>query len=127
MKCPHCNCRAFVRSSEQIALNTFRKYYSCSNSECGYRFVGVFEILHGVQESLIPNDNVDIAPPIRSAYKRKGNCVNNCLSKQLKDGNRNWNLPDPNGNGELPKSTPKMNNDFSNSPSGKQAKGWRKK
>ena len=58
MICPHCESRAEIRSSREIAPLMRDLYYRCINDDCGHYFVAQLAIKHSIVASRIANPAV---------------------------------------------------------------------
>lgn len=70
VQCPHCDERAFCRSSERLS-STYREItYACADVHCGHTFVAGLSIIRTLSPSAMPNPaiNLPIAPP-RARHK----------------------------------------------------------
>jgi hypothetical protein len=72
MKCPHCQSKAIIRSSESVSELTRKNYYQCKNVLCGHTFIAHLSITGTICPSACPN------PSIRIPLTNKGQ-----LLKQL--------------------------------------------
>lgn len=60
MKCPHCQTKAVIRSSESLSELTRKNYYQCANVLCGHTFVAHLSITGTISPSACPNPKINI-------------------------------------------------------------------
>lgn len=71
--CPHCDSRAIVRNSEQMAPLCRELRFRCENDACGHTFVASLEIIRTITPSACPNPNVHLPLAPRRAAPRPAN------------------------------------------------------
>lgn len=68
LRCPHCGCRANVRSSSRETDLTTAIYLQCSNLECSHSFKALTEIVGTISPSAMPRPDI-VLPMLRRQPK----------------------------------------------------------
>lgn len=66
--CPHCECPATIRRSNQVTNLTREYAFACTNFECGHTFSATMEITRTLSPSATPNPTVRL--PLSTHVRR---------------------------------------------------------
>lgn len=60
IECPHCEDKAFIRTSQQVTRIIREAKCICSNPECGHTFVILVEAVRTISKPTIPHPSVNL-------------------------------------------------------------------
>lgn len=60
LKCPHCGCKALIRTSKDLSEITRELQIQCLNIECSHTWVAVIEAVRTIAPSMTPNPDIHI-------------------------------------------------------------------
>ncbi|BDI51970.1 TPA: ogr/Delta-like zinc finger family protein [Escherichia coli] len=71
MKCPHCDGKAIIRSSEYMSPLVRKLYYQCKNVNCSFSFIAMETVMGTVVPSGCPNPKIHIPLSTRGQFLQK--------------------------------------------------------
>lgn len=85
MNCPHCTCRAQIRTSTQVTSTMREVYFLCTNLVCGHSWVATIEAVRTIAPSGIPNPHVNLPVSERREIERIHDILNNPNQRSIFD------------------------------------------
>lgn len=71
MKCPHCQEKAIIRSSEYLSPLVRKMYYQCKNVTCSFSFVALETVMGTVVPSGCPDPKIHVPLSSRGQFLAK--------------------------------------------------------
>lgn len=73
--CPHCGCRAQVRSSRMLSDTVGELNLLCTNDACGHRFVAHVAAVRTIAPSATPRPGVNLPTSHQAAFHQRRSVV----------------------------------------------------
>lgn len=83
MNCPHCDCRAQIRTSHPLTQTMREVYFLCTNLVCGHSWVAHMEAVRTISPSGVPNPSVNLPISEREEVARIDSILKGANQRRL--------------------------------------------